>query len=242
MQRIMAVLAFYVLGFLLSCSLHAQTLSQVYGDSLTRQAQTLYITGTAGLIAFDSEAAGSKETRTTTDFELGGWMGEDRIVALRIQHSSNHVSFELNKAKLREALTDVRLQGRIWFLQPSLGISLSELDVSNEVEPVVGLFANGINAGLGLIINMYTGLVFSADALGVKSTRTFDKLGKGTELGDRQDLDTHFAFDLTDNVVDFLVGYKARRYTLKVDVEESRETFKETSQGAYVGIRLGIYF
>jgi hypothetical protein len=216
----------------------AQTLSQVYGDSLTKQAQTIYVKGTAGMTTFDSEAAGSKETRTTTEFELGGWMGESRVAGLKIAHSYYDVPFELNKSNSRSAMTDVRLQARIWFLQPSIGVTLTELDVDGADAPVVGLFATGMNAGLGLIVNLHTGLVFNADMMKVKSTRTFDKLGLGTELGDREDVDAFFSFDLTQNLVDFLVGYRMRNYS--VTVEET--AYKETSQGAYAGLRLGVYF
>jgi hypothetical protein len=215
-----------------------QTLSQVYGDSLTKQAQTIYIKGTAGMTTFDSEAAGSKETRTTSEMEFGGWMGESRIIGLKVAHGYHDVPFELNQAHSRSAMTDVRLLARIWFLQPSLGISLTEWDVSGAEESVVGLFATGFNAGLGLIMNLHKGLVFQADLMRVTSLRTYDKLDKGSELGDREDADAHFAFDLTERIVDFVVGYRMRRYSVIVD----DRTFRESSQGAYVGLRLGYYF
>jgi hypothetical protein len=216
----------------------SQTLSQVYGDSLTKQAQTIYVKGTAGMTTFDSEAAGSKETRTTSETEFGGWMGEKRIMGLKVGHSYHDVPFELNKAHSRSAMTDVRLLARIWFLQPSLGISLTEWDVSNASEPVLGIFATGINAGLGLIVNLHQGLVFNADLMRVQSLRTYDKLEQNSSLGNREDADAHFAFDLTERIVDFVVGYRLRRYS--VTLEDA--TFKETSQGAYVGLRLGYYF
>ncbi|MDQ3230969.1 MAG: hypothetical protein M3Q07_04040 [Pseudobdellovibrionaceae bacterium] len=219
-------------------SASAQTLSQVYGDSLTKQAQTLYIKGIAGMTTFDSEAAGSKETRTTTETEFGGWMGESRVVGLKINHAYHDVPFELNQSHSRSGMTDVRLQARVWFLQPSIGVSLTEWDVTGAEGPTVGIFATGINAGLGLVMNLHQGLVFHADLMRVQSLRTFDKLDQGAELGDREDVDTHFAFDLTERILDFVVGYRMRSYTL------TREeiTFKETSQGAYVGLRLGYYF
>jgi hypothetical protein len=216
----------------------SQTMSQVYGDSLTKQAQTIYVKGSAGMTTFDSEAAGSKETRTTSDMEFGGWMGERRVMGLKVGHSYHDVPFELNQAHSRSAMTDVRLLGRIWFLQPSIGISLTEWDVTSAGEPAVGIFATGLNAGLGFIMNLHQGLVFNADMMRVQSLRTFDKLERNSTLGTRDDADAHFAFDLTDRIVDFIVGYRMRRY--EVTIEDS--TFRESSQGAYVGMRLGYYF
>jgi hypothetical protein len=110
--------------------------------------------------------------------------------------------------------------------------------VTSAGEPAVGLFATGLNAGLGFIMNLHQGLVFNADMMRVQSLRTFDKLERNSTLGTREDADAHFAFDLTDRIVDFIVGYRMRRYP--VTIEDS--TFKESSQGAYVGLRLGYYF
>ncbi len=52
------------------------------------------------------------------------------------------------------------------------------------------------------------------------------------------DVDAHASFDVTQRMVDFLVGYRAQQYQLKT----AAETYHEKSQGAYVGLRLGLYF
>ncbi len=216
----------------------AQTASQVYGDSLTKQAQTIYVKGTVGMTTFESEAAASKETQSTIEEEFGGWLGESRIAGIRVSHARASVPFELNAAQAQSTLTDVRVQARLWLLQPSIGISLSELDVERAGERTVGLFATGIIAGLGLIVNLHQGLVFNADLMKVFNTRSFDKLSTGSSMGDREDSDAFFAFDLTDRIVDLLIGYRSRRYT----VNTAEGALLESSQGAYAGLRLGYYF
>ncbi|MCX6132076.1 MAG: hypothetical protein NTX25_23850 [Proteobacteria bacterium] len=235
-KKLWTLCSFFLLS--LGSLAKAQTLSQVYGDSLTRQAQTLYIKGTVGMTNFDSQAAGSKETRTTSEQELGGWLGESRIAGIKITNSDSSIPFELNHAQSHINITDVRLLARIWCLQPSVGISVSEIDVSQASEKVFGLMSTGINAGLGLIVNLHQGLVFNADFMKVHESRSYDKLNLKSSLGDRTDADAHFSFDLTERMLDFIVGYKMRDYTMSTE----QNIYKESSQGAYAGLRFGFYF
>ncbi len=95
-----------------------------------------------------------------------------------------------------------------------------------------------IEGGASDIGTLYPGIVLNADVMVVKSTHMFDKLGGTTKMGDRQEADVHIAFDITDRILDLLVGYRVRNY----DIITATETFKEKAQGVYAGIRLGVYF
>jgi hypothetical protein len=57
-------------------------------------------------------------------------------------------------------------------------------------------------------------------------------------MGDRQEADVHIAFDITDRLIDLIVGYRMRAF----EIETPTEVFKEKAQGIYAGLRLGIYF
>lgn len=219
-------------------SIYAQTRSQVYGDSLTKQAQTFYVRAGTGMTTFDSEAAGSKETRSTSDYEVGGWLGETRIAGIKVQSREDKVPFELNASKLRNNFTDVRMMARLWWFIPSFGVSLSEIDVSQDGVQTVGLFGTGVNAGLGFNVTLYPGIVLSGDYLRVISNKVYDKLSQSSSLGERTEMDGHIAFDLTEKIVDLIVGYRVRSF----EIETVDRTYKEQAQGAYAGIRLGLYF
>lgn len=228
------------LGFagLLAGTLNAQTRSQVTGDSGTKQAQTLFVRGEFGSTTFDSKAAESKETAAAKSYEVGGWFGESRIVGLSVRNQIDTVSFSLNHSESKSNFTDVRLKARIFGLIPSVGVSLSEVDVTREEVKTVGLFGTGMNAGLGGTLQIYPGIVLNGDYMVVKSSHMFDKLEEGTKLGDRSEVDAHIAFDITDRLLDLLVGYRVRQYT----IETSEAKFVEKAQGIYAGVRLGVYF
>ena len=218
--------------------LHAQTRSQVYGDDLTKQAQTLYVSAVTGMTTFESEAAGSKETQSTNGYEIGGWFGEARLVGLKVASHTDSVPYALNNSESRQKFTDVRMAARLWWFTPSVGVSVSEVDIQQTGAKTVGLFGTGINAGLGVNVAVYKGVVVNADVMTVRSNNVYDKLSKQSELGQRNEADSHLAFDLTDRIIDLIVGYRKQDYTIATE----DKTYAESSQGAYAGLRLGVYF
>ncbi|MBC7658942.1 MAG: hypothetical protein H7249_04470 [Chitinophagaceae bacterium] len=223
----------------LACSpAQSQTRSQVTGDSNAKEAQTLYLRGDVSSTTFDSKAAGSKDSHSSIAYEVGGWFGESRVVGLSVRNSIDVVPFTLNQSESATNFTDVRLRGRLWGIMPSVGVSLSEIDVKNKDVKTVGLFGTGMNMGLGWTGTLYPGIVLNGDAMLVKSTHIFDKLAQGTQLGNRKEADVHIAFDVTERILDFLVGYRLRKY----DIITKDTTFAEQAAGVYVGVRLGVYF
>lgn len=216
----------------------AQTRSQVYGDALTQQAQTVYVRGDVGMTTYESDAAGSKETQTSTTGILGGWAGEGRVVGAQITTSEADVGFELNKTDMHTAFRDIKLMGRLGWLIPSVGVSLSEINVSQDGVDSVAIYSTGASAGLTLQVPVAPFLVVEGGGQVIKSTDVYDKLDAGTKLGDRVEGNLEASFDVTDRLVDLIVGYKVRQYNIEV----GEETKQEKSQGAYAGLRLGLYF
>lgn len=237
MIRKISLLTLSLIG-LSAGSLQAQTRSQVTGDSGAKQAQTLFVRGEFGSTTYDSQAAASKETASSQSLEVGGWFGESRIIGLSIRNQVDVVPFSLNNSESESNFSDVRLKARLWGIIPSVGVSLSEVDVMREEIKTVGLFGTGMNVGLGGTFTLYPGIVLNGDYMVVKSTRMFDKLGQGTKLGDRSEADVHISFDITERLIDLIVGYRLRQY----EIETIDATFTEKAQGIYAGVRLGAYF
>lgn len=216
----------------------AQTRSQVWGRPLEQQAQTVYARADAGMTTYESEAAGSKETAETTAFHVGGWAGEYREVGAQVSSSETAVPFALNGAESRLAFRDVRLMARFGWVIPSIGASLTEMDVKENGGKTVGVLGTGPNAGLAVWIPMTHAIVVGFDAMHAPTTKSLDKLKGDAKLGARSEGDVSASVDVTDRAIDLLVGYKVRRYSL----EDARGEFDEQSQGAYAGLRLGLYF
>lgn len=217
-----------------------QTRSQVTGSPLEQQAMTVYMQADLGLNTFESEAADSKESQESTTFTLGGWAGEDRVIGATVTSSTDDVKFDLNDSRSQTNFTDLRVAGRVWIFTPSIGMSLTETDVEYEGVKTVSLYSTGVNAGVGINVPVHDTVVVTGDVMTVQSNKSFDKLDEGTELGERNEANIMASIDVTQRVVDLIVGYKVREYTIKnetTDVEVS-----EKAQGAYAGLRLGLYF
>jgi hypothetical protein len=216
----------------------AQTRSQVYGNALTQQAQTVYARADVGMTTFESDAAGSKETQTSNAYTVGGWAGESRVVGVSFSSSDNTVPFSLNNSSLHAGFRDVRMVARFGWIMPSVGVSLNEVDVKRDGVETVGVYGTGLNAGLAVAVPLHARLVVQAEGFTSQNTKLYDKLNNGTKLGDRNEADAHLSFDVTERFIDLLVGYKLRQY----EIQTSTENLTESSQGAYAGLRLGLYF
>lgn len=231
-------LAGVVVALLVPSAAAAQTRSQVWGRPLEQQAQTVYARADVGMTTYESEAAGSKETALSTAYHIGGWAGENRQVGAQVSTSETVVPYALNGTESRVGFRDVRLMARFGWVIPSFGASLTELDVKENAGKTTGILASGPNAGLAVSVPMTRAIVVTADAMHALPTQNLDKLKGEAKLGARSEGDVNAAVDVTDRAVDFIVGYKVRRYTL---VDE-RGDLEEVSQGAYAGLRVGLYF
>ena len=216
----------------------AQTRSQVWGRPLEQQAQTIYARADVGMTTYESEAAGSKETAMSTAYQVGAWAGENRQVGAQVSTSETLVPFALNGSESRVGFRDVRLMARFGWVIPSLGASVSEMDVKQNGVKTTGVLASGPNAGLAVSIPMTRAIVVTGDLMHTTPTQSLDKMKNDAKLGARSEGDVNAAVDVTDRAIDFIVGYKIRRYSL----EDLRGEFEEVSQGAYAGLRLGLYF
>lgn len=217
----------------------AQTRSQVYGNDLTQQSQTVYAQAEVGITTYESQAAGSKETKSAATTVVGGWFGEDRVAGASVTNAESTVPFSLNDAKMHTAFTDVRAIVRLGWIMPSIGVSLSEAQVTTpDSSEKMGAYATGANAGLAVAIPLNKTMVVYGDGMAVKNMRNFSQLSTTAEMGTRKEMNAGVSFDVTDRMLDLLVGYRARQYELKT----ADKTFEERNQGAYAGLRLGLYF
>jgi hypothetical protein len=235
-----ALLALGLLGS--STAALGQTRSQVYGSSITQQTQTVFVTGDEAMNTYQSKAAGSKETRAAPTVTMGGWAGEDRIIGASISASDADVPFSLNNSSMRTSFRDVRVKARLGWLIPSVGASLSEVDVTRNGQQVVGLYGTGLNAGLALAIPVANVMIVGGDANVVQSSQVYDKLNSGSKLGQRTDGELSAAYHLVERYLDFMVGYRVRQYTIDSTVNTASVQYNESVQGAFAGLRFGLYF
>lgn len=215
-----------------------QTRSQVYGDDLTKQSQTFYMRGDVQATTHKSEVAASKDTSETNYLTVGAWSGEGRIIGIEFTAADVDAKFQSEGYRAQNSFRDVRLMTRLGWLIPSVGASLSELEIKNGDERAVSIYGTGISAGLKVAVPVTMALVVHAEGSMSQPTKSYDKLGQGAEMTSRTDGDIGASYDLTERMVDILFGYKVRSF----GIETPDRKFSEGMSGAYAGLRLGVYF
>ncbi|TWW08788.1 hypothetical protein E3A20_20810, partial [Planctomyces bekefii] len=105
---------------------YAQTRSQVWGGPIVQETQTASVTADVGMTTFESKAADSKETQSTSTYTVAAWAGEGRELGASVQASDAVVPFSLNNSSMKTSFRDVKLMARfLWFI-PYVSVSLSE--------------------------------------------------------------------------------------------------------------------
>jgi hypothetical protein len=216
----------------------AQTRSQVYGSSLTRQTMTAYVQDDVSMNTYDSEAAGSKEVAQSNTWCIGTYAGEGRDLGILFRSSDNIVPFALNQSYLRANFKDTVMQWRLGWVYPALAAGLTEIETSSTENGNFNLYGANIGAGVGVFIPLFAKSVFYVNSMVYQTPNAWDKSGKDVKLGQRLEQDIGASIDLTENVIDLMVGYRTRQYK----VTSGEKTFNEITLGAYAGLRLGLYF
>lgn len=225
-----------------SAQAYGQTRSQVYGSDLEKQAMTVFVEANVAQTTFDSKTAASKESHQTNTFKVGGWAGENRNVGLIASTTEATVPFALNDSAMRTAMKDIKMKARFGWISPTIAATLTEVEVSKAEATVVDLYGTGYGAGAEVQLPLHDRVVVAAEGMAYTTPSSFSRNPEvnqpDTALGDRLEADINASVDLTQRTVDLVVGYKVKNYSIIID----DETLAEKAQGAYVGMRLGLYF
>lgn len=217
---------------------NAQTVSQVYGSALTRQTQTVFARGEAGWTTYDSEAAESTATAGTSTYTVGGYAGEDRLLGIMFSSTDHRIPFKLNDSEANNSFRDLRVQGRLGWIYPSFVASQTEMKVTRGDEVVTDFYGNYVGGGVGLYVPLWRKLVVHGDAMVMNATQVTDKNQREIKLGSRQEGEVAASVDLTDQLLDLVVGYRLKKFSVEVD----GESYDESMSSPFAGLQFGFYF
>ncbi len=221
-----------------SANATAQTVSQVYGDALTKQTQTVFIRADMNYTTYQSKAAGSNTSATTSSYAIGGYVGEKRALGFFMTSDDQDVKFELSNGRITNSWNDIHMQARFGWFYPQVVVSMHEMTVDRDGTRVLDSYGNGIGGGLGLFLPVTNSMVVHADGYIVKNSKNRNNTANDVEIGDRVDVDIGASVDVIQHYIDFLIGYKVRTFKLIID----DQTYNEQQSAPYIGIQLGAYF
>ena len=212
--------------------------SKVYGDTLDRQTQTAYVRADVGWATYESGAVSNNATGVANTFEVGGAAGTSRTLAISFQSSQADIPFSVKSTSVSMSFNDVKLRYRIGYLYPTVAGTMTRVKISEDKIAQHDVFGSGGGGGLGVKMPITKEIMFEGEGLVFKTVESHDKMGGTTRMGDRMEGSGVVAFDLTPDLVDFMIGHRYRRYTMRID---ERDT-DEVQSSPFVGLRLGVYF
>lgn len=234
----MRVIAFMLGTFAVAGMSQAQTVSQVYGDSLTKQTQTVFVRADANFTTYESKAAGSNTTATTTSYAIGGYAGEKRALGVFASSNQQDITFGLNNNRVQNTWRDLHMQARFGWIYPQVVVAMNEMAIDKDGARIADLYGSGIGGGAGIYVPVIEAMVVHADGYVVNSNRARNTTANTVDVGQRLEVDLGASVDVIKNYVDFLIGYKVRRFDVTVD----GESFEEQQSAPYAGLQLGAYF
>lgn len=234
-------------------------------DGVDQQTPTFFVNASGGYSVYKSEMVQSNDTSTTTSYGLGIWAGSQRNVGMMIKKETSAFAFALNDSKLALDWLDTHIRYR--FGPVYLGVVLATstwlvsappdadgdgtLDANTDPEDFLDVATSGYGLNAGTVIpigkssNAYIDVTYAASST-VREKPITPTTGanagtpveKTITMGPRMELDLGGSIALTKNVIDGLVGFKYRTYSLTVD----GTAYKEQLNTTYVGISAGWQF
>ena len=224
---------------IMACTARANPpVSSVYGDALQRQTMTFALRGDAEMRSYSSQAADSKESKVASTLTLSMWTGESRNLGMSASSTVNTVPFSLNGAETKHDFREIRLTGRLGPFYASAIGAISEIAVNKAEGKFCDISGMGVGGGAGFAMPLHANILAYGDASAIQTSGAYDRVGHKAAMGPRIDGEVGAAVDVTPQLLDVIVGYKLRTFSMKIDDTE----YKEGSQGAFAGLRLGAYF
>jgi hypothetical protein len=219
-------------------STQAHTESQLYGDILTRQHQTLYVRADYEWNTFQSEAIDSNATSGTRAVSIGTYAGTSRHFGISLNMADTSMAFPLNDSRIDAAFYDVTLQSRFYWLYPSLSAHLNEMTFNRSGEEIADFYATGYAVGLALRVPATDRILFEAEGRQVFISRTKEQEGRFAELNPMQNFSVGANIDILPRYLDGVFGYKMRRFAL--ELEDGK--YQQAQSAPFVGLQAGFYF
>lgn len=207
-------------------------------DAFYSYSPTFWFDVTYGLSStYKSKMVLSNDTGSSITYSLGGYGGEANDLGFAIKKFSDSIAFELNDSAIATSFQDSILKYRMAFFYVGVVFSQIEMIANKEGTDLVDSAGSGMGGNLGIILPIGRIGAFFLDVTSVTYSKTRNELTSEVNTGARMDIDLGTSFDITRNLIDFLMGYRQRTLAITID-----ESYSELSMSTYLGLRFAFFF
>lgn len=238
MRNFQIICAFIVSSLLPAIPAYSQTVSQMYGDTITKQIPTFFVRGDYEWLTLDSDTVDSNGSASATSVQMGTYAGESRELGLFVNAQDKKVDFRESYSKFDSQAYDITMQYRLWFLYPSVSLHWNEMQIDKDGANIVELQARGTGAGIDFKVPLTRKIIIEGGIHQTLNLTTNDLQGRDIKLNSTQEFEVAANLDLIPFYLDLLVGYKQKRLSLSIDDAD----YEEFNSSPFAGIQTGIYF
>jgi len=199
---------------------------------------TVFIHTDAGLNTYKSELVESNDTAIASRFQLGVYAGEEKVVGFVVRMEMLNVDFELNDSTLTLVSQDTFARYRWHFLYLGIAISNVAVGATSQGEDLADVSASGYGVNMGAMYPFQRTSLLSLDVTLISPADVQNLLGdEPVSMGLRTEIDLNARFNLTQNLIKLLVGYRMRQFSVT-----TTNTFAESDASTYFGLGFDMFF
>lgn len=198
---------------------------------------TFFLDTTFGFTTFKSKLVDSNDTGTGLTYSLGGNAGVNRNYGFILRTDSSATTFALNESKVTQVWQDTIIRYRLGYFY--LGVLFDTLDfkVNSQGTELLDVAGSGMGGNAGFFVPIGRIGSFYLDATSVTLSTFRNVLATEVKGGSRMDIDLGANFDVTKQLLDFVVGYRQRTMSFTTD-----QAYAEAYYITYLGFRFAVYF
>ncbi len=196
-----------------------------------------------GMSTYKSKLVASSNTSSSNGYSLGLWGGDNKNINMTFAVDSNKTSFEYAKVTTKSSISlglqDVFFRYRLGPMYLGMVFSQSNFEaVKEDVD-----YLNGISLGsgfnLGFKVEIRRGNTLYLDFTNVSSSETKEtkQTTSTATMGPRTELNIGGKIKLSRSLIDLIIGYKSRNYSITV----GDTTYEESLTSTVLGLGFNIF-
>jgi hypothetical protein len=200
--------------------------------------QTAYLYADYGLATYKSELLKANDTNGVVQYGLGFNAGENDRVGMQLRSDTTTVTFAIPSSSLQTAWQDYIISARLSYFNLGFMLSSLKMTANDAGTDLFDLRGNGYGFYLNGVIPFDRRSFAYLTIMSTSISDIVEKDEKPVTVGPRLDVDLGSSFAVTRKVLDFVVGYRRRTYSVTAESASGNELMTAT----YFGFRLGTNF
>lgn len=203
----------------------------------SRDIPTVQFTYMTGMDTYKSKLVKSNDTSVSGGYTLSLWGGVEKTINMELRSDSGKTGFEHSETNTTSAVEasffDTVIRVRWGFLYLGVLFTRHDFIINFQGEDYIDGVATGtgFNTGFSFPVGRSSRLFFDMTSSSTSLIRELNQAAGSVEFGSRTDVLIGGAIGVTRSLLDVILGYRQRSFTISVGGESSTESVTSTILG-----------